>query len=156
MRCCADDDDWRRRRWWLLLQLQRRDDWRKCSSDQRRRHAIIARPDRGYDRTSPGWRLARWRVTNYCRTRHRSVVMMNGWRSVAAFRSAAIATPTSRTALRPPLARPTSSTVWWCCTRHCAVRKPAPCRRTGRSSRGPSARASSPDTEISQSLKRHW
>lgn len=99
--------------------------------------------------------FGRWPVTNYCRTRLRSVVMTNGWRSVAACWSAAIATPTSRTALRPPPGRPTSSTAWWCCTRHCAVRKPVPCPRTERSSRAPSARASSPDTEISQSLKRH-
>lgn len=149
MRCYADDDDLTAA---AVADLHCRVR-RKHSSG--RWHTINDHSDRAHDcSTSLGRWLARWRVT--CRTRRRSVVTMNGWRSVAACRSAAIATPTSRTAPRPPPARPTGSTVWWCCTRRCAIRTPVPCPRTERSIRAPSARASSLDTTISQSLKRHY
>lgn len=82
--------------------------------------------------------------------------VMNGSpRSAGACPSAAGATPASRTGPRPAPGRRTCSTAWRYCTPARAARTRAPCRRTGRSSRAPSARASSPGTAISRSLQQH-
>lgn len=70
----------------------------------------------------------------------------------AACRSAATATPATRTGRRPERARPTCSTAWRRCTRRREARTPAPCRCTGSSSRAPWARASGPGTAISRNL----
>lgn len=82
-------------------------------------------------------------VTNGCRRRY-----------AAACRSAAATIPANRTAPPPVPKRQTCSRAWWCCTRRRAVRTPMPCPRTERSNRGPLARASSPDIDISLSLQR--